>query len=200
MLFTSLDSSLNLYAYCLNNPINRSDRSGEASSSSADINHNSIPDYLEERWVELTNRYKAILSGQKCRDVTADINSALQTAVKEGSAFAIKHPFLKLKQFYELVNHEAPWNIKRKDPWEKTIGSEYPGSYNTVVLYDGHYYTPEILGNYTYGVLGKAYGINLDTLTGGSFFAAGFPTYGTTAFDNEVTDWLFISNGYYRGY
>lgn len=59
------------------------------------------------------------------------------------------------------------------------------------------YYTPEILGNYTYEVLGRTYGFDLNTLFDGSVFAAHFPQVGTAANDNEMVDWLFIANGYY---
>lgn len=46
-----------MFAYCLNNPANATDPTGH--DSSTDANGNGIPDYLEHRWIELTNRYKA---------------------------------------------------------------------------------------------------------------------------------------------
>ena len=29
--------------------------------------------------------------------------------------------------FYILEDHNAAWDIKRKDSWERTIGTSYPG-------------------------------------------------------------------------
>lgn len=57
--------------------------------------------------------------------------------------------------------------------------------------------TPENLGNYTYGYLGAAYGFSLDILYLGSYYAAGFPVIGTTAYDNEMfEDRPYIKLGY----
>ena len=55
--------------------------------------------------------------------------------------------------------------------------------------------TPEQLGNYTYGVLGYAYGIPLNHLILGSYHAADFPTEGP-ALENELMDWGFVTMGY----
>ena len=102
--------------------------------------------------------------------------------------------------FYNLVKDEAVWDIKRVDSWEYTIETTFPGSSKTVVFYEGHYYTPEILGNYTYGALGRAYGFSLSLLFWGSNYAAKFPQPGTFKYDNEMSDLLFIANGYYSGH
>ena len=58
--------------------------------------------------------------------------------------------------------------------------------------------TPEQLGNFTYGVLGYAYGIPLDHLLVGSYYAAGFPISGKR-FENEIVDWFYVSMGYEYG-
>ncbi len=185
----------NMFAYCLNNPIDGYDPNGFARNNTDDFNGNKIPDYLEERWVELTNRYRAILSGVECRDVTDEVNTALNNTISELSEMDTRE---KLLAFYEMVNHKGPWDIKRPKSWKKTIGTEYPGAFSTVVMYEGHYYTPEILGNYIYGVLGKVCGFDLSFLLLGSMLAAGNPTPGTYQYDNEMQDWLFIVNGFYR--
>ena len=194
-----------MFAYCLNNPVNGADPSGFARNATDDNNHNGIPDYLDEQWIELTNRYRAILSDVECRDVTDDVNAALDLATKEGreralSVCSLEDWTAKSLVFYHLVNHNAPWDIKCKSSWEETIGTTYPGSDQTVVIYEGHYYTPEILGNYTFGALGRAYGFGLSSLFIGSEYAAGFPKRGTFEFSNEMADWLFIANGYYSGH
>ena len=205
----------NAYAYCLDNPVNMHDPSGFASNTSDDNNENGIPDYLEEQWIELTNRCRARINGVVCRDVTDEVNSALEKATRRGrrtefwlGVAEFFAPFIvdqiceggELFIFYNLVNHEEPWDIKVKDSWENTIQTAYPGNPQTIVIYQGHYYTPEILGNYAYGALGKAYGIDLSLLFFGSMYAARFPEQGTNDYDNEMADWLFIANGYYSGH
>lgn len=57
--------------------------------------------------------------------------------------------------------------------------------------------TPEKLGNYTYGALGKSFGIPLPVLYFGSYYAAGFPIYGEKLND-EINDWVYITLGYYK--
>ena len=73
-----------MFAYCLNNPVNGADPSGFARNTTDDNNNNGIPDYLEEQWIELTNRCRAILSGVECRDVTDEVNAALAQATRLG--------------------------------------------------------------------------------------------------------------------
>ena len=100
--------------------------------------------------------------------------------------------------FYNLVNHHAPWDIKEEASWKTTIGTEFPG-YNVQVKYCGMLMTPEALGNYTYGYLGRAYGIPLDFLCTGSWYAAGFPT-SRSAPENERIDQEYIKFGYFCYY
>lgn len=51
------------------------------------------------------------------------------------------------------------------------------------------------LGNYTYGYLGAAYGIPVEFLIGGSYYAAGFPTSGP-ALSDEIIDWSYVTRGH----
>ena len=51
-----------MFAYCLNNPVNRIDPTGR--DSSTDSNGNGIPDYLEQRWREQTIRVKMAQIGE----------------------------------------------------------------------------------------------------------------------------------------
>ena len=184
-----------MFAYCLNNPIDGYDPNGFARNNTDDYNDNNIPDYLEERWVEFTNRSRAILNGGECRDVTDEVNTALNNAISELSEMSFVEKWFA---FYEMVKDRGPWDIKRPESWEKTIGTEHPGTIGTVVIYEGHYYTPEILGNYTYGVLGKACGFDLSILLLGSMYAAKNPAPGTYQYNNEMQDRLFIVNGFHR--
>ena len=65
-------------------------------------------------------------------------------------------------------------------------------------MYNNNLMTPEELGNYTYGYIGKALGFNLAELYGGSWAAAGFPISGKEL-SNEFSDWSSIKKGY-NGY
>jgi len=49
----------NMFAYCLNNPVNMTDLNGEAASSNEDTDGNGIPDYLDKRYIKLTAEYYA---------------------------------------------------------------------------------------------------------------------------------------------
>ncbi len=92
------------------------------------------------------------------------------------------------------VNHKKPWDIKREEPWNNTIGKDtYPG-WGVKVVYDDYIMTPEELGNYTYGYIGAALGLTKTELYGGSWYAAGFPTSGAD-WDNEYNDWSSIKKG-----
>ena len=175
----------NMYAYCLNGPMNRKDTVGNR----AVWNRNGGYDENE-------------------RDVTDEINVALFRVAKEAEAI---HKLVDMIgiftrdgyfcgrlniyiMFKDKVDHKKPWDIKRDDQWESTIGTSYPG-YDTSVIYRGKRVTPENLGNITYGYLGAAYGIPLVSLIGGSYYAAGFPT-DEAGLKNEVGDWQYVWTGY----
>ena len=135
------------------------------------------------------------------RDVTEEVDAALKDAMWGGfitnkicGDSALLY-YSKLKTFRSEVDHKAPWDIKRESSWVKTIGTPFPGK-DILVLYHGVTLTPENLGNLTYGVIGRAYGIDLITLLVGSYVAAGFPTEGS-ALDNELfVDQPWIYTGY----
>ena len=96
--------------------------------------------------------------------------------------------------FINWVNHKADWDIKRQDPWNRTIGTPYPGS-GTKVIYNGYVMTPEDIGNFTYGYLGRAFDFSETELIIGSWVAASFPL-GGDALENELRDQEFIRMGY----
>jgi hypothetical protein len=49
--------------------------------------------------------------------------------------------------FYMQVNHNAPWDIKRPIPWDKTVGTTYPGNYSSKVVMYGSLMTLEELAD-----------------------------------------------------
>lgn len=102
------------------------------------------------------------------KDVSTPINNALVNA--KGTFQEHKYDF---KWFYDQVKTGAPWDIKLKNNWNKTIApGTYPGSYSTKVMLYGELTTPEALGNITYGYLGSAAGFSESILLQGGDAAA----------------------------
>ena len=126
------------------------------------------------------------------KNVTTPVNAALAVTAAGASA---RSPLFDIGWFYNLVNHDAPWDIKRPARWEETIGTTFPGSFDTPIYFRGSIMTPESLGNWTFGYIGRALGLNLDVLLVGSWYAAGFPTSGG-AWENERGDWSYINRGF----
>ena len=184
-----------MFVYCNNNPAICVDYSGTVPRI--------IPIALDNNVTEETNR-----DTDSKRDVTEEIMSALSKACQRARTMRSIINTLGLKntpaegiiymEFYNLVNHSAPWDIKREKPWQETIGTPYPGN-NAELAFNGTTMTPEMLGNYAYGYLGHAYGIPLIILIAGSYYAAGFPTEGDTL-DNEIWDWGYVAMGYRDAY
>ena len=100
--------------------------------------------------------------------------------------------------FYSQVNHDANWDIKRPEPWERTIGTTFPGSFDTPVVFRGRVMTLEQLGNFTYGYIGAAMGIPAEVLLFGSAYAAGLPSIYHDAREhviNEFGDQIWVLRG-----
>lgn len=163
----------NMFAYCHNNTVANADFDG----------HSCVCVAITDGGGRNTKKH---------RDVTDEVDTALKDAMWGGfianrlcggsdSIFYIS----KLITFRKLVDHGAEWDIKREKVWEKTIGTTFPGE-NEVVIYHGIELTPENLGNVTYGILGRSYGIDLYTLLAGSYVAAGLPKEGP-GLENELT-------------
>ena len=123
-------------------------------------------------------------------DVTIPINNAFWNKGVE----AQQH-WNNLTWFMGKVNHGKDWDIKRADPWKKTVGTTYPGSATTEVYVFGKKFTPEQLGNMLYGYTGQALGLSTEMLITGSAYAAGGVD------KNEVLDWYYIQLGidWYNG-
>lgn len=113
------------------------------------------------------------------------------------------HVLGNLYYFYLQVDHNAPWDIKRDDPWRQQFGSDVYMPYfgkgkDEYFLFRGELVTRESLGNITYGYLGSAMGIGETTLFwGGGVAANGIdkilssdvrtpPNYGDDSNDHEA--------------
>ena len=203
----------NMFAYCGNNPVLNIDPSGQRFiGSNVRYYGNGLYGYTDTATGYNASNISCV--DPPIRDVTNEINAALSRAAEEARVYR-EHSYCssfcvdccidcitvekqRYMSFYNLVNHHAPWDIKEEASWKTTIGTEFPG-YNVQVKYCGMLMTPEALGNYTYGYLGRAYGIPLDFLCTGSWYAAGFPTSGS-ALDNERIDQEYIKFGYFCYY
>ena len=99
--------------------------------------------------------------------------------------------------FYNQVNHGGLWDVKEEDSWNKTIAQgTYPG-WGIQFFYDYRIMNPEQLGNYTYGYIGAALDISLQTLQLGSWYADGFSMpWNVDAWENEMNDWFWIERGF----
>ena len=179
-----------MFAYCGNNPI-------------------LYADHLGNRFVYCVPKaivYDGTLAkdSQQKRDVTEELENALFDAAVSARKHSSFVKFLLGDNlasmgmiylgFYNAVNHKQPWDIKRSESWQNTIGTPFPGV-GVYVLFNGISMTPEQLGNFSYGFLGFAYGIPYEHLLGGSYYAAGFPTE-SAQLANEFFDWFFIKLGY----
>lgn len=133
----------------------------------------------------------AVIDGKQYLDITTPLNKALA----EIGQIAKTKLQANFPWYISQVNHGNPWDIKREDPWTNTIGTSYPGNYDTPVVLFGEITTPEKLGNITYGYIGAAQGYSLDVLYTGSWVAAGFPTSGNNL-ANEYNDRVSIEQGY----
>lgn len=85
--------------------------------------------------------------------------------------------------FRDQVNHNAVWDIKREGSWRTQFGDmRYPDADETLIV-NGEKMTREDMGNYTYGYLGSAMGIEDTTL----YWGGGVAKNGLfSVFEDEV--------------
>ena len=171
-----------------------------------------VPDELADRFSIPLQPYKGIeMNVIIYLDITYLLNPVLKETVlaaEAARAAANARPWYERYHgvmaiyliFYALVKPGAPWDVKLPECWESTIGAKYPG-YDVKVCFNGWLMTPEELGNFTYGYIGGAFGIPLNVLYAGSWYAAGFPMSGESL-EGEYKDWYHIESGYmaYQSY
>lgn len=104
--------------------------------------------------------------------------------------------------FRDQVNHNAPWDIKRREPWQTQFGDmKYPNANETMIV-NGEKMTREDMGNYTYGYLGSAMGIDDTTLYWGGGVAKngmksifGDDVYKPPYYGDDANDHIMIEKG-----
>jgi len=163
-------------------------------------------------------------NGHTYRNITVDLRRALGEIVPQARERAQRlresreNTLEFSKRFAEAnlwfifhVKHEGAWDIKREDPWKKTLRSEYPGSFTARIYYEGQIMSLEELGNITYGYIGAALGFTFEYLRFGSTVVSGIPQRSLELFNpfndtdpekmlaevrNEVGDWMLVERGF----
>lgn len=184
-------SGYNLYAYCGNNPVMHIDPTGKCTVAWSKGYQGPCPGQGKPGCMD---NYPSVLADPTPRDVTKEVNEILHPTARQCSYDRILGP-IKYYKFYTMVNHNEEWDIKRPDPWVETIGTPFPGQ-ETQIVYNGEVMTPQGLGNYTYGYLGAAFGIPLQALYAGSYYAAGLPVDYNLLSHEIGEDWKYITQGY----
>ena len=212
--FVNGDGQLNLdtftgynqFAYCNNNPIINYDPNGSCAYAWSLGYQGPCPGFGNPGCMDYNITFNPSYF-PPTRDVTDEVNEPLSDAVKVGTfsnmlVLSSDTPekyvigLGSLLYFKSIVDHGEEWDIKLQKPWEKTIGTPYPGD-DAIVIYNGMQMTPENLGNYTYGYIGQKYGCPLPLLFAGSYYAAGFPLSGSDLQNEIGSDWYYITLGFY---
>ena len=134
-------------------------------------------------------------------DISSPLNEKLYAeGVVAESKWAIDIPW-----FISRVDNDADWDIKRPEPWKRTLGITYPGGPTSLVVVNDELITIEKLGNVTYGYIGAALGLPLTILKAGSI-AVAQPGFGLSdgskaKWANEFSDHPAIEKGFnwYKG-
>jgi RHS repeat-associated protein len=168
--------------------------SGGSGAGSGSGNNNtgsglSLTDNMKDAGVEIIE-----IDGKEYYDYTNPVYLAITAAGNEAH-YHIYNPLW----FYNKVNHGKPYDIKREQPWNETIGEgTYPGSYDTEIYFWSGLTTPEKLGNIMYGYVGAASLFSDKTLYKGSIFASGInrtPDVKQEDITNEMVDHYYIRLG-----
>ena len=215
---------LNWYAYANNNPIMYADPNGLLSilpdgTIHTNKNDNSTNVRLLQLKIDYANatsdyeRREIAAAAEQLRNVTTeevkvfawqsledfeltDATYAILPAFIENANEALAHP-LDFEWFYNMVNHECPWDVKLKEQWEMEFGIVFPEETGEVwveFMGEGYILTPEEIGNIMYGFTGSAAWYPPQVLYAGGGVAAsgyigalksGYPYWGDSPEDHE---------------
>lgn len=169
--------SHNVYAYCLNNPINLYDPNGN-SPLFAIINKivgtiKEIANKAVEVLIKVakTETVKNII---KKYDYSDELNKLID---KNIAIVSSKSAVLDIVWFKNQVDNRGPWDYKRKENWERDISKPFLG-YNGIFKFNGMSMTAEQFGNLHYGIVGTAMGYSPNILfMGGGYSNVGFVSF-----------------------
>ena len=148
----------NLYAYCMNNPINRYDPNGCFSIST-------LIDKVKNAINKAAQTLVNTITAPKLPNYSDELNRVMIANAKTADSI-----FTNSFTFYNKVNHNGDWDYKVKDIWEKDINVPFTKKF----ILNGRLTTPEDFGNIHYGFVGRAYGFPATVLYIGGGAAAGF--------------------------
>ena len=134
---------------------------------------------LDKNWIDGWANENSIL-----HDYTDDIFRSYIKELQTDSAFMYfgddARNIESLYSYYKLFNHGAKYDIKREECWNKLFSIPYPG-WGVEFWFNGYIMTPEILGNYLYGLTGCYWGFPGIVIHQG----AGYAQKGSTAYLNR---------------
>ena len=126
-----------------------------------------MKDYTTQIMAKLNDTEK-IISGRQDKEKRVEMVSLL-TSFASGN-FSIlagvkaAHVIKELTWFFKQVTHKGPWDLKIDNSWRQTLGIQpipaygVKGKPNEKFKFSGKIVDREMLGNMTYGYLGKAMG------------------------------------------
>ena len=117
----------NMFAYCNNNPVNRTDEVGTVSSSTEDNNNNGIPDYLEIRWREQTLKAKSNLASDQETGFTVIAGGTLRAAMGVSVSVSVYDatPFMVMLPSLDKENNVWSYDVAVSPKFDR---SKIPGS------------------------------------------------------------------------
>ncbi len=154
----------NLYAYCMNNPINLSDPSGNFAISAF---IKTVGNFVKKAIQTVTTAITKALP-----DYSKELNKVILQNTYE--MITTKEQFggaVAAMEFYKYVNNEGIWDYKIPDRWNKDINVPFLGL-NKPFIYNGIITTAEDFGNIHYGFVGSAVGFSPTILFIGGGYAA----------------------------
>ncbi len=181
----------NLYAYCINNPINLSDPNGNAAISAfVKTVGNIVKKVIQTVYTAVTKTLP---------DYSKELNKVILQNTYE--MITIKEQFggeVAAVEFYYSVNNGGIWGYKIPKRWENGINVEFLG-YNKPFIYNGVITTAEDFGNIHYGFVGSAVGFSPTILFIGGGYAANKKTpiniFIKTNYGDSIEDHNAIKRG-----
>lgn len=166
----------NLYAYCMNNPINLKDPNGNFAIST-------IVKAIKNTTKKVVQAISKVAAKFSIPDYSKELNETLiSNAYEIISNREIFGGEVTAMDFYNSVNHGGTWDYKIPEQWKNSIGV----SYTETFIFNGNIMTPEDFGNINYGFTGMVAGFSSTML----FIGGGY------AKTNKISIRIFIGPNY----